>query len=156
MAIRADEPLTQTDGEVPPSLDGIDMVHELLNRYWSTIEGALSQVPDRHWRALFDSSVTEIATNIIRHGYPAGSLQIPFSLSLRCFPDRMEAVLIDRGLEFDFPLSIRPVDMRVSVDSADLDRGWGLPIVQAAADRIHYEHLSSGMNRWHIEKRLPS
>lgn len=157
MATRSDEnPEIQVDGEATASLDGMDDVHELLNRYWNTAAEASLGPPDTAWRALFDSAVAEIAGNIVRHAYPPPLVATTFQISLRYFTDRVEAILLDRGIPYVLVPALDLPDMRKALDDPELDHGWGLMIAQAVADNLDYERLVDGHNRWSIEKRFPS
>ncbi len=156
MDTTASAPLVRVDGEAEASVDGMDAVHGLLARYWVAAQEALPSPPDGPWKALFDLAVVEIAANIVRHAYPAWETRATFRLSLRCFPDHMEALLIDRGVPYVPPHVVARPDMSEAVDVPDLDHGWGLPIIHAAVDRIEYEHSPEGENRWRIDKRMPS
>ncbi len=157
MATQSDEhPVIQVDGEASASLDGMDDVHELLNQYWNSAAEAHLGPPDGAWRALFDSAVAEIAGNIVRHAYPPPLVATTFQISLRYFNDRVEAIMLDRGIPYSPVPLIVPPDMRLALDDPELDHGWGLMIAHAVADSLDYERLGDGHNRWHIEKRLPS
>lgn len=155
MDSKDDGPLVRVDRDVPAALDGLATVHQLMADYWRTVDSKGCCCADGMWRALFDSAIAEIAGNIVRHAYPEPVPGDTFHISLQCFPDRMEAVLLDHGLPFDFEPPSRTPDMRDALDDLDLDHGWGLPIVYAATDALDYERLPDGQNRWHLGKRLP-
>lgn len=145
---------------IEASFAGLDAVHALLDEYWSLVEDDPIPVPDTTWRSLFDSAVAEIAGNIVRHSYvPPCDFSAPsFHLSLRCFSDRMEALLLDAGIPYVLTLqpSRTSPDMRDALDNIDLEHGWGLPIAHAATDGLDYQRMSDGHNRWQICKRFPS
>lgn len=151
-----EHPMIQVDGEAAATLDGMDDVHELLDRYWNKAADAHLGPPDSAWRGLFDSAVAEIAGNIVRHAFPPPLIATTFQISLRYFADRVEAIMLDRGIPYS-PVPVLDLpDMRLALDDPELDHGWGLMIAHAVADNLDYERLGDGYNRWHIEKRLPS
>ncbi len=149
-----DAPLLQVDGDAEASLDGMDAFHGLLERYWRAAGGRLPCPPDARWRALFDSSVAEIAANIVRHAYRPADRPATFHVSLRCYGDRMEAVLVDNGVPYVLVPMVDPTDMAKSLETLDLEGGWGLPIAHAAADDVEYTRSEDGWNMWRIDKRL--
>jgi len=150
-----DSPLLRVDHDIPAGLEGLDAVHEMIDDYWRAVESAGCCHADGTWRALFTSAIAEIAGNVVRHAYPDPGKDETFRITLQCFPDRMEAILLDRGLPFDFETPARGPDMRDTLDDFGLDHGWGLPIVTAATDSLDYERLPDGSNRWQLGKRLP-
>ena len=156
MGMQASGPLVRVDGEAEASVAGMDAVHALLGRYWTEAQAVLSKPPDGRWKALFDSAVVELAANIVRHAYPAWETPATFHLSLRCFPDRMEAFLVDRGVPYVSQQAVGTPDMSKAIGTLLRDHGWGLPIVHAAVDGIEYGRSPDGENRWHIDKRIPS
>jgi serine/threonine-protein kinase RsbW len=145
----------RVERDVAVEPDGLSILHEVMEAYWDAAEESGCPHVNGRWRALFDSAVAEIAANIVRHAYSESRGEEMFRITLQCFGDRMEAVLLDQGLPFDLALSARPPDMRGAVDDLELEHGWGLPIAQAASDSLHYERLASGYNRWRLDKRLP-
>ncbi len=154
MGLQAEHPLVLIERDVSASLDGLATVHDALDDYWRAIKGAGGPPIDGMRQVLFASAVAEIAGNVVRHAYPDAVANATFRISLQYFPDRLEAILLDRGLPFDFTPPTRTADMRGALDDLDLDHGWGLPIVQAATDELDYERVPDGSNRWRLAKRL--
>lgn len=155
MGSQDERPLVRIERDVAAGLDGLATVHEVMSDYWDGVEAAGCGGFDRTWRALFDSAVAEIAGNVVRHAYPAPAPGDTFRMCLQCFPDRMEAILLDHGEPFHLLPPSRTADMRDALDDLDLDHGWGLPIVYAATDTVEYERLPDGANRWRLGKRFP-
>ncbi len=154
MATTNDGPLVEVTGEAPVSLDGLDAVHALLEEFWAAANEVTTDQVDGRWRALFDSAVGEIAGNIVRHAYQGSAPTEHFQLTFACFPDRMQATLLDRGTPYVLiPASGIP-DMRAALENMDLDHGWGLPIAHAASDDLDYTRQPNGDNRWVITKRF--
>ncbi len=155
MDSESEAPLVRVDREIVAGMQGMNAVHETIDAYWVSVDAADCCPMDGTWRALFNSAVAEIAGNIVRHAYPQADDNDTFHMSLLCFPDRVEAVLIDDGEGFDFdPTGGRSADMRDALDNLDLDHGWGLPIVLTATDSLRYEQLPNGSNRWILDKRI--
>lgn len=155
MDSRADDPLVRVEREAHAGPDGLERVHEVLAEYWRSVDASRCCVADATWRALFESAVAEIAGNIVRYAYPEPTGDDRFRITLQCFTDRMEAILLDQGVPYDLEPPVRSADMRDALDDFDLDHGWGLPIAYAATDSLEYERLPGGYNRWRLDKRLP-
>lgn len=147
-------PLVRMTRDIPAAMEGLDDVHDIIAEYWNAVDARECCSLDTMNRMLFDSAVAEIAGNIVRHAYPEQADGETFSLTLQCFLDRVEAILIDHGVSFDFAPPSRLPDMRDALDNLDLDHGWGLPIVYAATDSLQYERLADGSNRWQMDKRV--
>ncbi len=148
-----DAPFVEDQREIESTIDGgLDAVHAHLGAFWQRVDAAGHVSLDETWKVLFESAVAEVAGNIIRHAQPP----LKFFMSLRAFPDRVEAVLIDQGIPYQL-VPVRPsVDMRPAMTEPDMDHGWGLAIARAVTDGIVYSRLDSGHNRWVIEKHLPA
>jgi anti-sigma regulatory factor (Ser/Thr protein kinase) len=146
---RGDAPIVETRSEIEATMDGLETVHRQLERFWAEAD---APAPDETWRVLFESAVAEVAGNIIRHAQPPHV----FYLSLRAFPGRVEATLLDQGIPYQLVPVRTSVDMRPAMTEPDMDHGWGLAIARAVTDGIVYDRLDSGHNRWVIEKRLPA
>lgn len=155
MGLQGKAPLVRVDREVCAGVAGLERVHELMAEYWRAVDTAGCCGADATWRALFDSAVAEIAGNIVRHAYPDPTDDDRFQVTLQCFDDRMEAILVDRGVPYDLSPPTRSADMRDVLDDFELDHGWGLPIAYAATDSLEYERLPDGSNRWRLDKRFP-
>lgn len=153
MDLPTEAPLVHIERDVLAQFDGLDTVHDVIAEYWSTVNSLGCCCVDATWRALFNSAVAEVAGNIVRHAYPHSASDETFNLTLQCFADRVEAIMIDHGESFEFTPPSRLPDMRASLDTVELDSGWGLPISIAATDALNYEQLPDGFNRWYIAKR---
>lgn len=155
MASQADDPLVRIEREGHAGLDGLECVHEAMAEYWRSVDAARCCGADAASRTLFDSAIAEIAGNIVRYAYPEPTGDEWFRIILLCFPDRIEAILLDQGVPYDLEPPARSADMRDALDDLDLDHGWGLPIAYAATDSLEYDRLPGGYNRWRLDKRLP-
>lgn len=155
MGSQGKEPLVRVHCESCTGIAGLERVHELMADYWRAVDTAGCGAADAGWRALFDSAVAEIAGNIVRHAYPEPADDDRFQVTLQCFCDRMEAILMDQGVPYNLEPPSRSADMRDALDDFDLDHGWGLPIAYAATDSLEYERLPDGSNRWRLDKRFP-
>lgn len=89
-------------------------------------------------------AVSEIATNILRHGY-AGA-RGPVQLEVGVHPDRVAVGLRDQGIPFDLG----------SVSGPDLERprpgGYGIHIARSYTDELVHETAGSRGNRWRMVK----
>lgn len=155
MDLPTELPYIRVNRDIFAQIDALDSVHEVMADYWSAVSHRGCCQVDGTWRALFNSAVAEIAGNIIRHAYPDHKSGETFNITLQCFHDRVEAIMLDHGLPFDFTPPSRKPDMRDAIFDLDLDHGWGLPISYAATDSLEYERLPGGYNRWQMGKLLP-
>lgn len=146
--------LHSVDRDVIANLDGLESVHETIAEFWNAVNERECCQSDGTWQALFNSAIAEIAGNIVRHAYLDPESGEMFRITLQCFSNRVEAILLDHGAPFDFTMASRSPDMRDALENLDLDNGWGLPISYAAVDSLNYERLPDGHNRWHLTKRL--
>ena len=93
-----------------------------------------------------------MAANGLRHAYPPDATERPLQVRLRLFPDRVEALLIDRGAPYEpTPPSNVPDDQ---ADIAMLpESGYGLLIACSALDVLRYRRTRSGYNCWKLVKK---
>lgn len=124
----------------PSRADGMEAVHEALDRLWTGLDSA---GPASRDRLAFDIAVVEVASNIIRH---SGSDH--FDLELTVTPAEARATFGDGGK----PLS---VDLRALRCQADpmAEHGRGLHLAQASCHQLDYVR-EDGRNRWTIVRRL--
>jgi anti-sigma regulatory factor (Ser/Thr protein kinase) len=117
----------------------LDEMQDALERFWAAARSAGVQ-PTDDWRSRFERAVMEIADNVVRHAYPPGHKPGNVKLRLRLYPDRVEALVTDRGIAFVEPA----------------DPGHGLTFARAAVDYFEYSRRARGANRWRLLKRLRS
>ncbi len=151
----------------------LGVLHGLLGRFWAGVDQAVPAPPRLVCRLSFATAVAEIAANIVRHAYPAGTAQSGrLRLRLRAFPDRIEARFTDRGLPFTSP---QPIAVGESAEPAatgcgdvkggpgpdpldDVSRvaesGYGLRLARATLDELEYTRTPGGRNTWRLVKRL--
>ncbi len=131
-------------------------LHAALDRFWAALDRALPHPPDEQWRLQFATAAAEVATNVMRHAYPAGAAPGCIQLWLCAYPDLVEACFVDYGLVFT-PLC-GPKRGTLSDDRDDLDSlpegGYGLALVRAAVDELDYSRSDEGTNVWRLVKRL--
>lgn len=109
-------------------------VHDLLGRLWADEPGV--DEPDR---VRFETAVAEVAANIAEHGAAAGAARV--TLRLSSSHDRIQAVFEDDGAPVAAGAEPLP--------AVDAERGRGLLLARAAADRFSYERDGT-TNRWVI------
>lgn len=117
----------------------LDLVHDLLARFWTDHAG----MPLGH-RARFDTAVAEIAANVVEHTRAVAAL----TLEIRGLPDRVEAALEDDGE----PVVVDLDDVRMP--PAGHERGRGLALARAAVDDVRYERRGDA-NHWYLALRRP-
>lgn len=129
-------------------------LHAGLARFWMAAEPVLTRPPDETWRLKFATAMAEIAANIIRHAYPAGTSPGPLQLRLRAYSDRVEACFTDYGIEFVAPSLARAV-RALNDDPATLpEGGYGLTLIRALVDKLDYTRTAHGKNLWQLVKWL--
>lgn len=129
--------------------DDLTAVHTAFDRFWATVDDTLARPPSTVWRLHFSTAVAEIIANVMRHAYgeSTGTIQ----LRLRCFSDRVEALIVDQGAPF---IGFRRAHRAVRRGGELPEGGRGLAIVREAVDRLEYARTAGGVNRWRLIKRL--
>jgi anti-sigma regulatory factor (Ser/Thr protein kinase) len=88
---------------------------------------------------LVEIAVTEVCTNIVRHGHPDDPRH-EFTIILRGATPGLEIEIRDEGPAYAFEQDTMP---SIDVDLEDLpERGFGLPLVHATMDVV--EHCRQG------------
>ena len=134
---------------VTATAEALGAIHAALDRFWGEVGGVVGRAPDHDWRNRLATAVAEIATNIVRHAYPAR----PGSIRLRqhSHSDAIHACFADAGIEFVDP---RPDDRVGSDPTGPAEGGFGLALARACLDRLEYRRTPDGTNCWHLEKRF--
>src|SRR5262249_55341947 len=91
---------------------------------------------------LFETAVIEIAGNVVEHGEPQG--EVIWSFRLHVLPDRLDAHLVDAGLE------VPDAEPREEPDEWS-EGGRGLILAQAALDDLSYRR-QDGQNIWRMTR----
>lgn len=139
---------------VQATAEGMDTVHEGMNRFWTRLSQERAVEP--RWCDAFTLAVAEIAANIIVHAHSPGGPGSHFTITLRCRPDRLVGRFVDRGESYLVGNPPPPMP-RVDVAFDELsESGRGLPLVHATTDRFEYSRSPAGENIWTIEKRFPT
>jgi anti-sigma regulatory factor (Ser/Thr protein kinase) len=138
--------------QLPATLESLDALHAAVERFWRVCDAAPQPPCAGSWRRGFDTAVGEIGGNIVRHacaGLPVAQVR----LRLRLRPSAVVACFVDTGRAYAAMLPVAPI-----IHSHDLlelpESGMGLPIAQAALDRLHYRR-ARGVNIWYLLKTLP-
>lgn len=146
----------------------LGVLHGLLGRFWAGVDQAVPSPPRPVCRLSFATAVAEIAANIVRHAYPAGTAHLGrLRLRLRAFPDRIEARFTDRGLPFTSPQPIAggeaaepaatyggPGPDPLEDVSRVAESGYGLRLARATLDELAYTRTPGGRNTWRLVKRF--
>jgi anti-sigma regulatory factor (Ser/Thr protein kinase) len=128
--------------------ESLAAVHGTLDRFWRRAAARGVGLDDRT-RLELATAVGELASNVVRHAYPAGPGELWLTLRLR--GAGLEAVVADRGQPFP---GLGPARDLCAVDPLGLaEGGFGLDLVRAAVDRIDYAR-ARGINRWRLVKAL--
>jgi anti-sigma regulatory factor (Ser/Thr protein kinase) len=128
-------------------------IADAVARFWTELERTCRAPPDSTWRAELETAVAEIAANITRYAYPAGSAPFEMSLTLRAFDKRVEATLRDRGAPYCGP-ALSELTRQAEGDVRDLpEGGWGLGLAMAVVDTVSYTR-GADSNQWLIVKKL--
>jgi serine/threonine-protein kinase RsbW len=142
--------LAEEIADVPAVAEELGVLHAALDRFWGVLDRTLPRPPSQDWRVRFATALAEIAANIIRHAYPAGTDRRPLRLRLRLYEDRLVATFTDRGISF------APPDPPGSTpDLTELrEGGYGLALARAGLDRLDYRRTTAGTNCWRLMKRF--
>jgi serine/threonine-protein kinase RsbW len=100
----------------------------------------------------FDLCVTELVTNVIRHGYPDGQAGT-VTVRLWCQPEQIIIRIDDDGAPFN-PTSHVPPDLPRSLAEATTG-GRGIRLVRYYADEIRYQRVAT-MNQITLVFRSPA
>lgn len=100
---------------------------------------------------LLDAAVTEICSNIVRHGHP-DEPDHEYSVQVGADGDRVDVEIRDRGPAFDFTVGPMP---SIDVELDDLpEGGFGMAIVAASMD-VFEQRREDGVNVSRVVKRRP-
>jgi anti-sigma regulatory factor (Ser/Thr protein kinase) len=143
--------LAEKTAVVPATAEELAAIHVVLERFWKVVDATLAQPPAHDWRHRFATALAEIAANIVRHAYPAGTARGSMRLRLRLYADRVVASFADRGVAFVPP---DPADSPGSDRSELAEGGYGLALARATLDRLEYRRTPTGTNCWRLMKRF--
>jgi hypothetical protein len=113
----------------PVDADPLAEMRAGLARFWTNVQNA-GHRQSANWRHRFEAAVLHVAGDVLEQGFPAGHKRGNVKLRLRLYDDRVEALLTDRGVQFDEPTA--PPDL----------------------DRFEYSRRARNANRWRLVKRL--
>lgn len=131
--------------EVPATWEQI----EHLMAFNAEVEQTLRLTADQSY--LLHLVVEEIATNIVKYGYPSAELGV-IQLNCTCDDDILRIVIRDQGQPFD-PREIPDPDFHANVDDRQIG-GLGIFLVRESADTLHYNHYpETGWNELIITKK---
>ena len=135
----AGDPPAEYSVTVPAEPDGLDHLHDLIDRVrrdWTAV--------DSNDFDLLETAIIELAGNVALHGRPAGATDVTLSISVR--DSALEATLVDAGRAF-------PVDLDQAELPPEMDEvGRGIAIARLAVDELAYEH-DHGQNVWRLSRR---
>ncbi len=115
----------------------------------------LSHLPDpdsdtaQGWLYELQLVLTEVISNIIRHGYEGEQGMINGLLQL--YENEVRVDIIDRGAPYHLP--DEPAPMNIMADLPE--GGYGLHIIYNLTDRFEQRRLSDETNHWHLRRNLP-
>lgn len=117
--------------------EGLDELHDLLER-----AAAEDDTVDPTDLMLFETAVIEIASNVVKHGEPAGGVRWRFDLGIT--DTDLEATLHDDGQEFEG-------EVERSMPGLDAEGGRGLALASSMLDELAYAREDDG-NVWRMVK----
>ena len=126
--------------QAPVTPESLDLVQDRLESFWAHDESVSATD-----RTRFELALVEIIGNIVEHAFELDAdirgrlLTVALSLG----PDRIEAVLSDKGLPAAIDLGI------VTMPDGDATSGRGLALAVAAVDEVGYERVE-GRNHWRL------
>jgi serine/threonine-protein kinase RsbW len=123
-------------------------VYSLLTRFGEQAERWLT---DGMIYPAFMTAVVEIATNIMRHAYPAEEVAGMLELTLLLYAGRLEAHFRDQGIEFHPPSPTAPsVDDPLNLPEG----GFGLLAARQSVNVLDYRRTGDGDNLWTLVKEF--
>lgn len=106
------------------------------------------------WRHEFDLAVVEHVTNLMRHAYAGQPDGRVYGL-LGLYADALVLETMDAGLPFD--VARLPRERPHYTHWRDVpEGGYGLPLIRAVMDEVHYERREPGRNFWRLARKLPA
>lgn len=121
----------------PPVLDAL---HDAFARLWA----ATPAVPTGE-RARLETAVLELASNVIRHGVPAGAMPVHVHAVLCAGREWLHAEVSDDGAPLD-------VDLEAALPPDTATSGRGLLLVRRAVDSVTLTRVGD-RNVWRLARR---
>ncbi len=136
----------RTSVEIDNDIAEIARVTSLIENF-----GERHQLPET---AVFHMklAVDELLTNIISYGFLDGGRH-KIILSIGIEGDRLEAEIIDDGIEFD-PLARPAPDISLQAEEREIG-GLGIHFIRSVMDRVDY-HRSGDRNHLKLVKKVPA
>jgi anti-sigma regulatory factor (Ser/Thr protein kinase) len=131
---------------LPATVEAVPVVHAAISGLFQCLHEAQETALFEAQYA-FHTAVVEIATNIIRHAYPKGTVGW-FRLRLSRQEERIAARFEDGGIPFEWR-RVRPIN-----DPLSQEGGYGLHLARRALDELDYERDARGRNHWRLGKNL--
>lgn len=138
------------EARIPATLDDVSRLCAELNALAIDRGGV-------EWAAEIDLGLTEVLTNVVRHGYGDDSRG---HIALRCTAEDARWLLsvLDQGSPIPADLLAQADGSVFDFDPEDLDSipegGMGLALIRGCFDELDYVAGPAG-NRLHLVKRLP-
>ncbi|MGY1724070.1 ATP-binding protein [Blastococcus sp. SYSU DS0533] len=124
---------------LPVQPAALEALHELITDLWQE-----SPAVPHGDRLRFETAVTEIAGNVVKHAGTAPGRT--FTVELTVYPDRLEAHLQDRGRPAAVDLDV------VTLPDELAESGRGLALAVAAVDELTYRR-DGAVNHWRVVRR---
>ena len=149
-----ERPLLQREAEFHPAdVSALEPVHSELGRFWDDVKSMLvPSVPDR-WKMEFDTALSEVCANIIKHAFVGFSQPGTMILHLSLYKDRVEAHFTDDGALFNEESGTETLTLGPFADLPE--SGRGLQVARALLDTLHYQRSQGSNNNWLLVKILP-
>ena len=149
-----ERPLLERDAEYRPAVPStLEAVHFDLNQFWTDVNSALDSTVTDRWKLEFDTALSEICANIIKHAFAESPQLGTMLLHLRLFNNRIEVEIIDDGALFNE--ESRTGDPALGPDADLPESGRGLLVARALLDTLHYQRSQESKNHWLLVKMLP-
>lgn len=132
-----DAVVAQVEGPASPAL-----VEEVLD----ALDGLWSRAPEvsAEDRTLFTLAVSEVVTNMVQHGRPAGEFRV--QVELRITPEALAAMLSDTAEPISLELA------GAEMPDADEESGRGLALARTVLDDFTHTAGADG-NTWMLSRR---
>ena len=153
-----DHPLLERDAEFHPAVPAtLEAIHFELDQFCALAGSELTSPVTDRWKLEFDTALSEICANIIKHAFAGSPQQGTMVLHLRLYRNRVEVEITDDGVLFNEESSegSGAVGPALGPDADLPESGRGLQVARALLDTLNYRRIQESENHWLLVKMLP-
>ena len=153
-----ERPLLERDAEYQPAVPStLEAIHFELDQFCTLVSSELTLPVTDRWKLEFDTALSEICANIIKHAFAESPQQGTMVLHLRLYRNRIEVEITDDGVLFDEESAEESgaADPALGPDADLPESGRGLQVARALLDTLQYRRSHESENHWLLVKMLP-